>query len=264
MRLLLTAILVIAGTSVSAAGHYCDDVPEADRAECLRDRVRGDDDCTRIGDDAERLVCWDRQRAVEDCASRYLRLDGQSEEECVAEAVEFFALPEERVAEEAVAEESVADETLPAEPTRWRIEESVSLLDDSPTVVVSTDSENWVPDRFGGQVGPANLIMRCMENRTNVFFRLNGAFLADSGGFGNVTLRIDDGSPINIGMSASTNNEALGIWEGNIAIGFIRPMLGAERLLIRITPFNESPVDLAFPLAGIEEAIAPLREACGW
>jgi type VI secretion system protein VasI len=31
-----------------------------------------------------------------------------------------------------------------------------------------------------------------------------------------------------------------------------------------VTPYGESPVTVTFTLAGIEQAVATLQEACGW
>jgi hypothetical protein len=58
----------------------------------------------------------------------------------------------------------------------------------------------------------------------------------------------------------SNDNEALGLWSGGAAIPFIKELFGATTLLVRATPFNESAVTAELPIAGLEEAIKPLRE----
>lgn len=35
-------------------------------------------------------------------------------------------------------------------------------------------------------------------------------------------------------------------------------------MIVRFTPFNESPVTAKFNITGLEEAIKPLRDSCGW
>lgn len=86
-------VLALSAQLAGAAGHYCDDAPDAEHADCMKARVRGDDDCTRIGDDTRRLICWDRLRATQDCANKWRRY-GKTEAECLAEVEEdAFAQP---------------------------------------------------------------------------------------------------------------------------------------------------------------------------
>lgn len=37
-----------------------------------------------------------------------------------------------------------------------------------------------------------------------------------------------------------------------------------ERLLARAQPWSHDEVTLAFPIAGVEQAVANVRTACGW
>ena len=52
------------------------------------------------------------------------------------------------------------------------------------------------------------------------------------------------------------------------AIGFAYELLAAEdaaqQFVARVTPSNSSPVTAVFDLAGMDEAVKPVREACGW
>ena len=40
--------------------------------------------------------------------------------------------------------------------------------------------------------------------------------------------------------------------------------IGHDNLLIRVTPYNESPVMFDFDIRGMSKAIGPLQNACGW
>lgn len=51
---------------------------------------------------------------------------------------------------------------------------------------------------------------------------------------------------------------------GGQTIPVIQEMFDAEQLTVRATPFNESTITVQFPIAGLQEAIEPLREACNW
>ena len=110
----------------------------------------------------------------------------------------------------------------------------------------------------------ATLLLRCLENTTAIYITTNCYLSSGYGGYGRVDVRLDDTPAFHSDMDASTDNKALGLWRGNRSIPFIKRMLGKDRMIVRFTPFNESPVTAKFDIAGLEEAIKPLRESCGW
>ena len=138
-----------------------------------------------------------------------------------------------------------------------------SQFDDSARVILSVLSEQPIRGRFGSPA-QATLMIRCEENTSSLFVHFNDLFMSDIQGYGRVDYRVDDGRPGNVSMTASDNHQALGLWRGGRSIPFIRSLFGGERLYLRATPFNENRVEMVFPIAGLEEAIAPLRAACNW
>ena len=54
------------------------------------------------------------------------------------------------------------------------------------------------------------------------------------------------------------------LWYGANAIGFAKKLFSGNNLLIRATPYSDSSIQVEFPIAGLEQAIAPLRKACKW
>lgn len=145
----------------------------------------------------------------------------------------------------------------------WKVTEDRSAFDDSRTVVLSIESDDTVRGQFGPP-GPALMYLRCMENATAVYLWINDLFLSDIQGFGVVDYRIDDRQASQLRAEGSTDNKALGLWSGGKSIPFIKEMLDGKRIAFRVTPFNESPVEFSFDLAGLNQAIGPLREACLW
>ena len=79
-----------------------------------------------------------------------------------------------------------------------------------------------------------------------------------------IDYRIDDRQPGTWNADASTDNEALGLWNGRQSIPAIRRFIGAEEIVMRLTPYNESPIEFSFSLNGLESAILPLQAACNW
>ncbi|MCX8507981.1 MAG: type VI secretion system-associated protein TagO, partial [Rhodobacteraceae bacterium] len=110
----------------------------------------------------------------------------------------------------------------------------------------------------------AQLILRCMENKTAAMLITSCHMASGFQGYGQVEYRVDDNSSLTRDFEASTDNGALGLWDGGSAIPFIKAMGDGHQLLMRFTPFNESPTTAKFDITGMAEAIAPLKEACGW
>ncbi len=144
----------------------------------------------------------------------------------------------------------------------WLVQTEISKIDDSTIVYLSVDSKDSFLGRYGKQQ-KANLVIVCQERRTHLYLKLGDYFLADSGGFGNITYRIDKRKAKSVEIQESTDHSALGLWRGN-GIRLIREMFGASTFLAQVTPFNESPITLEMNIAGLETAISPLRKACQW
>lgn len=145
---------------------------------------------------------------------------------------------------------------------KWSVVSETSKIDDSTNVSVSLESDNTFTGRFGRQLTASTYIV-CRENKTQFYFIFGDHFLSDIQSYGDVTYRIDKKPARSEGMTASTDNSALGLWNG-AGVPFIKDLLSAKYLLVQVTPYNESAVTAEFTVAGLERAILPLRKACGW
>jgi type VI secretion system protein VasI len=154
-------------------------------------------------------------------------------------------------------------EAQPVKPMgKWAVSTEKSPIDDTTNVFLSLASSEDISARFGGP-GPMRVFLQCRENKTLIYFTFNGHFMSDHQ-HGKVTYRLDDAPSGTINMQESTDHEALGLWNGRASIPFVKKMFGHDTLLIRATPFSESPVTATFPITGLENAIEPLRKSCGW
>lgn len=145
----------------------------------------------------------------------------------------------------------------------WSVRVDTSALDDSKTVVLTLSSKDQFLSQYG-QLKRGTLIIRCMENTTSLYTVWGGHFMSDNRNSGRVDYRVDAKKASRVSMRESTDNKALGLWSGGQSIPFIKKLLGAEQLYIRATPFSESAVEMSFNVTGLERAIEPLRDACGW
>lgn len=157
----------------------------------------------------------------------------------------------------------------PEEPTSpefssdWSVTTDVSPLDDSKSVYLSLTSTSPIMGRYG-KFESGTLYIRCFENTTSLFTVWGGHYMSDNRGGGRVDYRIDDNPATHVSMQESSDNEALGLWNGGASIPFIKGLFGGEEIFMRASPFNESPVKMTFNISGLKVVIEPLREACNW
>ncbi len=149
------------------------------------------------------------------------------------------------------------------ETAKWDVVTEISKIDDTKNVHMVVDSREPFIGRFGQEMRGTLYIM-CRENETNLSIWFGGYYMSDHRGGGEITYRIDVLPAAKARFLESNNNEHLGLWSGATAVPFIKKMFSHDNILIRATPFSDSSVTMEFPITGIEDAIAPLRDACHW
>lgn len=150
-----------------------------------------------------------------------------------------------------------------AAPTAaWQTHKSTSPIDDSTTVVIIQEAEATYTNRYG-RPGRANLQILCEKNTTALALVLPELYTSDIGGLGNVTFRADRDPAFSVQMIASNDRTSLMIPSGE-AIRSIKKMIGASSLYAQTLTVSESAVEVAFDLTGLDAALTPVRETCGW
>lgn len=162
-----------------------------------------------------------------------------------------------------ISEDDEPHEPPPALTGKWELTTDTSSLTDDRNDYAMLVSENSIPKLFNG-TQYANIFVRCRENTTSFHVSLGDTFLADSMGYGEVTYRFDKERAKTISMDESTNNQALGLWDGRRSIPFLKEMIGKHTLVMRVTPFNASAVEVTFDVTGFEEAVKDIRSTCKW
>ncbi|MFC0285806.1 type VI secretion system-associated protein TagO [Kaistia hirudinis] len=158
---------------------------------------------------------------------------------------------------------SAAAAASPEDKGQWRQLIEASKVDDSTTVILNLASKGSIIDRFGRRHDPT-LTIRCMEKVTVLYWTFGDLFVADSGGFGEVTIRLDREKARSLRTDESTDHRSLGLWTGGQTIPLIRSMLDNETMLVRMTPYSESAMEMEFDIRGLAAAVKPLQAACGW
>jgi type VI secretion system protein VasI len=151
-----------------------------------------------------------------------------------------------------------------AEDAAWTVTtEKSAMTDDTNHYVDSASSEYQACGQYGDNA-QLHVMARCLEDTTALIVYGNCHFASGFDGYGQVTWRLDEDKPVTKEMQASTDNRALGLWSGKQAIPALKSFFGKERMVVRITPFGMSPIEATFDIRGLEEAVQPLREECGW
>jgi type VI secretion system protein VasI len=146
----------------------------------------------------------------------------------------------------------------------WMRKDGASKLTHEPEVQVLTMSKPYA-GRYGKV--QATMVVRCNEKTTAVTINWGEYLGDDSSDLGNwkrMRYRIDDKPAVNIRLSLSTNNEAVGWWSGAEAIPIIRQIVKADRFVAEITPYGENVRLAEFSVVGLAPHAADIAKACGW
>ena len=143
----------------------------------------------------------------------------------------------------------------------WSYRTETSRVDDSTSIILLLPARDLARDRVG-RTYRFELSIRCAEGTTSVAFDFDGLVVSAQAAAA-VNWRVDDRPPGTIAMQRSSDSRTLGL-SGASAIPFIESLFGGQTLVIQANPLSGSQMVAEFPIAGIEEAIVPLREACGW
>ena len=136
---------------------------------------------------------------------------------------------------------------------KWLVTEDVNPIDDSKTVILRLRADSG-QSRFRE---PISLIVRCQSNSTDLYIVWSDYLGSEA----SVLTRIGSKNAETSRWSLSTDSQAT--FRRN-PIDFLKDLLDADRLVAQVTPYNESPVTAIFDTSGLQNAIVPLRQTCGW
>lgn len=134
----------------------------------------------------------------------------------------------------------------------WRHTDEADRLDGSRMLVALVlASDNSEP-------GSAAFYIRCLKGKTEVFATwpkyLGARAVAVRWRADEMPVRGERWSPASDGRAAFHPNP----------IQFVKSLSGKRELVLNMQPYNETASSLTFPIAGIDEAVKPIRAACKW
>lgn len=145
--------------------------------------------------------------------------------------------------------------------SKWMITKKTSPVDDSINVTAMLDAEGSISG-WPGKTETPTLVIRCKEKRTEAYLITGMHPDVERGHDGaSVTIRFDKEKAERKSLGKSTDGEALFFGKG---VEFIQKALKHSSMLFEFTPYNSSPTRTTFDLSGIDDAVKPVKEACGW
>ncbi|MEM7211960.1 MAG: type VI secretion system-associated protein TagO [Pseudomonadota bacterium] len=159
--------------------------------------------------------------------------------------------------------ESVKD--TEAEGTKWAIYTWKSDLTDDSNVSLFVSANKGTVCKYGDPER-IDLVLRCREKTTSAYFSTQRCYFNTDakGDHGRIDVRFDNDAVTSISTIASSNHKALFLYGDREAIPFIEKLLSTKNLVARFYPNFGSSVTTTFDVYGLDEAIKPLRQACGW
>lgn len=160
--------------------------------------------------------------------------------------------------------QDIKEEVAPAavepaqNPGKWLTHITTSPVDDSKNVVLMLPSNDSIRTPYGETVTPT-IFVACREKKTEVFINWDVYLGLEET---SMLYRFDKQKAVERSWSISTDTKA--VFYSGRDIDFVKAMTKADKMFARITPYNESPVSVTFDLAGLNSALKPLQQACGW
>ena len=136
----------------------------------------------------------------------------------------------------------------------WRISTDVSPLDDSKSVFCFLDADESV--QVGYDTIKPTLIIRYKEGELDGYISYDTYLGTDTI---SVTFRFGKESAEQATWGISTDREAAFI-RGDIG-HFVNRLERVDSLIVRLTPYGESPVTISFSPQGVDEIKKAIREA---
>ena len=137
-----------------------------------------------------------------------------------------------------------------------------SKLKDTTDIRISVLSENAVMDKYAIRRKYKRLLFQCVENTTS-WVLVTDNYMSDRYENKVIEYRIDNEKSKKKKLNTSTDGRHLGL-SGSASISFIKTLFNKTTLVVRYIPYNESRKTVEFNIAGLEEVIKPLRNACNW
>ncbi|SFV36215.1 type VI secretion system protein VasI [Devosia crocina] len=131
----------------------------------------------------------------------------------------------------------------------------------SEALSVSFESEQLIPARPSGRA-PATMTISCSAGTLGVAFAYAGNTMSALGRDAGITWQVDLQAARSRTLPVNDTNTALLLDNTPDSLDFLGMLVGGNNLTTRVTPVNSRSLSVRFNLAGVLEAVEPVRAAC--
>ena len=145
--------------------------------------------------------------------------------------------------------------------SRWNVYHDVSTMDDTKGITLTLKADNEI--RAWLKQPQPMLVIRCHENKTEVYVQTGATPDPEYGRYNEATVRIrlDKQPAFKQVWSESTDREALFARNG---VHLAKQLAKANHMAFQFTPFNSPPAIAEFTLTGLDGVLGQVAKACHW
>lgn len=135
---------------------------------------------------------------------------------------------------------------------KWQVSRKINPIDDSETatlILYADSGENYLGKKV-------YLVIRCQSSEVNLYIGWNNYL----GSKALVTTRVGSKKAVKRYWPLSTDSQS-SFAENPKKL--INQMLGKQKFIAQVTPYNDSPVTAVFDISGIDIAVKPIIDVCG-
>jgi type VI secretion system protein VasI len=140
----------------------------------------------------------------------------------------------------------------------WKVDIEVNPVDDSKKVTLILKSESGV----GAYGDPVWMAIRCLSGETDIYIGWNSYL-----GMGSPTVLTRIGTKKATKRTWNRSGDSQATFHSRPR-RFLKEILkeigGSTSFLAQVTPYEENPITAIWDIAGLENAIKPVRETCSW
>ena len=208
--------------------------------------VNADQTLDHIGEIADKCK-KDSDCITKDCFSKYT--SDSEKVNCFIEATK-------------TRDEEIPKTTYSEPEPKWKTSYAESEMDDSKTIIIYLEAENYVFGYPNKSYQP-KLFIRCLENQTQVYISLGMSPNPEYGKFNSATVRIrlDNEKPFKQTWKESTDGKALFAPK---AISLAKKLNKSDKMLFEFTPYNSNPQLVELDVRGLEPYLMELSKTCNW
>lgn len=145
----------------------------------------------------------------------------------------------------------------------WAVNTTSDVFTDEVHTIARAPSPTLVKCRWGTKT--PSLVLECKKGEVIARFQTHCRISTSAyDDYGDVTFRVDARPTQTMRFSESEDNRSMGLWNTQDSKPFIKSLLGGEKLVARIKPYSDEPFIAEFETKGIDAAIKPIQQACGW